>query len=103
MKIKIDFKVIDVKINDAVFKIQEMDYTELYLKHVTKGEVDDIAIIKDYISQSLTGWENLQNEDTGEPVPFTPENVEKLPFVIKNYIFKEVNLKSRLSEEEKKS
>ena len=103
MKIKIDFKVIDVKIDDAVFKIQEMDYSELYLKHVTKGDISDIGIIKDYISQSLVGWENITNEDTGEPVPFTAENVEKLPFVIKNYIFKEVVLKSRLNEEEKKS
>ena len=80
-----------------------MDYSELYLKHVTKGDMSDIGIIKDYISQSLVGWENITNEDTGEPVPFTAENVEKLPFVIKNYIFKEVVLKSRLNEEEKKS
>jgi len=103
MKIKIDFKVIDIKLDDAVFKIQEMDYSELYLKHVTKGDINDIEIIKDYISQSLVGWENIINEDTGEPVPFTPENVEKIPFVIKNYIFKEIASKSRLSEEEKKS
>jgi hypothetical protein len=108
MKLKLNFEVVTVEIKDMKFFAKEMDFAELYQKHskftMRDGkaviDTDLIGAVNDFCLNSITGWENLQDEN-GNVVLFNRDTILKLPYTIRQEIYNKVSEKSNLSEEEK--
>jgi hypothetical protein len=107
MKIKYGFKSFEVKIEDAIFKVKEMDKSELSLKHTAmvdgQFKFRIVDAIKDFFNQSVYGWEGLTNSKTGMKIEYSDEAKENIPFDIKTIVFNKTAEMSALSEDEKKS
>jgi hypothetical protein len=108
MKVKLNFEVVTVEIGDMKFYAKEMDFAELYQKHskfsMREGKAvidsDLIGAINEFCLNSITGWENVQDEK-GNIVMFNRDIILKFPYSIKQEIYTKVAEKSNLSETEK--
>lgn len=108
MKLKLNFEVVTVEIDDAKFYVKEMDFAELYQKHskfsMREGkaviDTDLIGAVNEFCLNSVTGWENVQDEK-GNIVMFNRDVILKLPYAIKQELYNKVAEKSNLSENEK--
>jgi hypothetical protein len=108
MKVKYGFKEFEIKIEDAVFKVKELDRAELTTKYSERVENNKIKFnlvgaINEFFKRSVLGWENLINAETGMLINFSDDAKDNLPFELKTEIFNEISKLSKLNDDEKKS
>lgn len=106
MRIKYGFKVIEIEIEDAKFKVKEMDRAEIMLKHIKNdngiARFNMVEAVNSFFKNSVSDWENLIDGDTGMIIKFSDEAKENIPFNLKADVFNKVSDRSVLNTEKKK-
>lgn len=108
MKIKTVFEKFEYKHNDFVFQLQEIDMSEVYIVAQVVNTVENKIVldakklVSETLDKALLGWTGIENEK-GEPVLYSKENINLLPYALKSVIVDMVIRKSTLTEEKKSS
>jgi hypothetical protein len=102
------FEKFEYKHNDFVFQLQEIDMSEVYVTAQMVNQVENNIVldakklVKETLDKALLGWSGIENEK-GEPIPYSKENINLLPYALKSVIVNAVIKRSTLTEEKKSS
>jgi hypothetical protein len=102
------YEKFEYKHNDFVFELQEIDMSEVYVfaqvvdTIENKIVLDAKKLVSETLDKALLGWTGIENEK-GEPIPYSKENINLLPYALKTVMVDMVIKKSTLTEEKKSS
>jgi len=110
MDIKTIFNEFEVKIEDAVFTMREMDVSSCLQGAVSyssdsgnKIEIDMMEVMTKALIKSIISWTGLKSAETKEDLKVNADTIRKLPFLVKNTLFEELQKRSTIQAEEKKN